>query len=167
MKKIFIATLIILFSLGTKVYSETILEESKSPKQFEGLEQEDDDYPNPFDILNGTSSGRAKVAPSSSSRTTSTSTVTARRMVAAVEPAVRGFYNKPTLNLVISISDIFSVEVVNKKTGETVKRLTVNTNRTSEINIDTKDWSKGNYEVRLRAWSATEDGNFSGTFSIE
>lgn len=159
MKNFFIATLIVLFLFGTKVYSETILEESKSLEQVEGLEQEEDDYPNPFDIFNGTSSGRTKVA---SSRTT---TSTTSRV--AAEPAVQGFYNNSVLNLVISIGDLFTVEVVNKQTGETVKRLIVNTNKTSEININTKSWSKGTYEVRLRAWSATDNGNFSGTFSIE
>lgn len=154
MKKFLLVTLVLLFSIGTNVYSESVSHDTKSSKVQELLEilkQKDDGYPlTEFDILNGTSSSRPRVKPFSSA-----------------EP-VRGFSNGSILKLAISINDIFDVEIVDDATGETVKAMVINSAVSPETLINISDLDKGSYTVYLYGESATEDDDYYyGEFTIE
>ncbi|MFV0417248.1 MAG: hypothetical protein ACK5KT_00760 [Dysgonomonas sp.] len=153
MKKKFIAAFVILFSMGTSVYSGNVSVDSKSSiiqEILDVLKQNDDDLTE-MDILNGTASSKPRLKTFSR---------------VATQP-IRAFYSESTLKLVISLSDVFDVKIVNKATGETVKTLVIDANVNAETYVDVSGLDKGTYTIYFYGRSATSDDDYYyGGFSI-
>lgn len=155
MKKKFIAAFVILFSMGTSVYSGNVSVDGKSSiiqEILDVLKQNDDDLTE-FDILNGTSSSKPRSGP-------------VHRMAVQQQP-IRAFYSESSLKLVISLNDIFDVKIVNKNTGKIVKTLVIDANVNSETYVDVSGFDSGTYTIYFYGRSATSDDDYYyGGFTI-
>lgn len=151
MKKYFISTIVVLFFVGTNVYSGSALcnINSSGVQETEELLKDKVDDLTEFDILNGTSSSKP------------------RRLSTIFNP-FSGFFSETKLKFVILISDVFDVKVVNNFTGETEKEFTVNSTVNSESYVDITDLAQGDYTIYFYGRSAADkDDYYYGKFSVK
>lgn len=133
--------------MGTSVYSGNVSADGKSSiiqEILDVLKQNDDDLTE-MDILNGTSSSKPRSVPM-------------HRM--AVQQSIRAFYSESSLKLVISLNDIFDVEIVSKNTGEVVKTLVIDANVNPETYVDVSGLDSGTYTIYFYGRSATSDDDY-------